>query len=307
MTPTRRSVLLSVGAVGAATALGGVLTGPAAAADGTWDSPRSANGWAMDPDAVGSFRVEGSPATVRLHRAAAPVLLHVARRWHYEVIPLRGSRHVLGHRTDRAVGAAYESNYLSGSAIALLGAGDGLWPHQEAVVRDILADCGGVVRWGTDLSPPTRATSRSTSVRTRRLSGGSRRSSTPAPCTTTARAPAQWRTRRHRNAAPGHAAWPRPRPGTDDAHAADRPPVSRGRGPAEPLRHRRPVRSGRRLRHQEVAVALRSDGRRVGGRRHLEQGGRPHVRGRLRTGGSSHPQRTRGQRRLHPRQQRRPR
>ncbi|CAB92678.1 hypothetical protein ACN6LC_006682 [Streptomyces violaceoruber] len=153
MTPTRRSVLLSVGAVGAATALGGVLTGPAAAADGTWDSPRSANGWAMDPDAVGSFRVEGSPATVRLHRAAAPVLLHVARRWHYEVIPLRGSRHVLGHRTDRAVGAAYESNYLSGSAIALLGAGDGLWPHQEAVVRDILADCGGVVRWGTDLSP----------------------------------------------------------------------------------------------------------------------------------------------------------
>lgn len=161
MALTRRAVLLSAGALGAGAALSGVLSGPATAAepgpaaDSEWTARRSDNGWAIDPDALDSFRVEGSPATVRLHRAASAVLLHVARRWHYEVVPLHSSRDVLGHRTDRAVRAAYESNYLSGSAIALLGAGDGLWPHQEAIVRDILADCGGVVRWGADLSPAT--------------------------------------------------------------------------------------------------------------------------------------------------------
>ncbi|MEV0638905.1 hypothetical protein AB0I77_28960 [Streptomyces sp. NPDC050619] len=153
MTLTRRAVLLSAGAMGAGAALGGVPTGAAAAADEKWNSRRSDNGWTIDAAAVESFRIEGSPATVRLRPEAAAVLLHIARRWHYEVMPLRGSRDVLGHRTDRAVRAAYESNYLSGSAIALLGAGDGLWPHQVAIVRDILADCGGVVRWGADLSP----------------------------------------------------------------------------------------------------------------------------------------------------------
>jgi hypothetical protein len=160
MALTRRAVLLSAGALGAGATLSGVLTGPATAAepgpatDSKWTARRSDNGWAIDPDAIDSFRVEGSPAS--LHHAASAVLLHVARRWHYEVVPLHSSRDVLGHRTDRAVRAAYESNYLSGSAIALLGAGDGLWPHQEAIVRDILADCGGVVRWGADLSPRRR-------------------------------------------------------------------------------------------------------------------------------------------------------
>ncbi|WP_282700814.1 hypothetical protein [Streptomyces sp. CC219B] len=159
MALTRRAVLLSAGALGAGAALSGVLTGSAAAAvkpggaDGKWAARRSDNGWAIAPDTIEPFRIEGSPATVRLHRDAAAILLHVARRWHYEVVPLHSSREVLGYRTDRTVRAAYESNYLSGSAIALLGAGDGLWPHQEAVVRDILADCGGVVRWGADLSP----------------------------------------------------------------------------------------------------------------------------------------------------------
>ncbi|SDN01682.1 hypothetical protein SAMN04487981_103267 [Streptomyces sp. cf386] len=153
MALTRRAVLLSAGALGVGATLSDVLTRPSAAADGWWNSRRSANGWPIDTAAIESFRVEGSPATVRLHREAAPVLLHLARRWHYEVMPLRGSQDVLGHRTEGAVRLAYESNYLSGSAIALLGAGDGLWPLQEAVVRDILADYGGVVRWGADLSP----------------------------------------------------------------------------------------------------------------------------------------------------------
>ncbi|WP_128433242.1 hypothetical protein [Streptomyces cyaneus] len=167
MSIDRRTLLLGTGAAAALTA----LPRPTWAADtadapGTadraakdWTSEHSDNGWTIDADAVAAFPVEGSDATVRLHHAAAAVLLHVARRWHYEVAPLHGSGDVAGHRTDPAVRAAFESNYLSGTAVALhplqypLGAGDGLWPHQKRIVRDILADCDGVVRWGADLSP----------------------------------------------------------------------------------------------------------------------------------------------------------
>lgn len=152
MTIHRRTLLLGVGAAAALTA----LPHPAlAAAEGheTWTADHSDNGWAIDAGVVEPFRVEGSPATVRLHPAAATLLLHLARRWHYEVLPLRGSGDVQGHRADRAVRAAYESNFLSGTALSLPGAGDGLWPHERQVVRDILADFEGVVRWGADLLP----------------------------------------------------------------------------------------------------------------------------------------------------------
>ncbi|MEU8679664.1 hypothetical protein [Streptomyces sp. NPDC048560] len=162
MTIDRRTLLV---ATGAATALLALPQQPAAAAPRTtpaaaararlWDAGRSDNGWFIDPDAVESYRIEGSPATVRLHADAAAVLLHVARRWHYEVMPLHAASDVLGHTTDRAVRTAYASNRLSGTALVLPGAGDGLWPHQTAIVRDILADCDGTVRWGLDLSPAT--------------------------------------------------------------------------------------------------------------------------------------------------------
>ncbi|WP_406224200.1 hypothetical protein [Streptomyces canus] len=157
MTIHRRTLLLGAGAAAALAALPqpALAADPDAPADAAekWSARHSDNGWAIDPDAIESFRIEGSPASARLHPDAAAILLHVARRWHYEVIPLRGSQDILGHRTDRAVRAAYESNHLSGTAITLPGAGDGLWPHQEAIVRDILADCDGFVRWGADLSP----------------------------------------------------------------------------------------------------------------------------------------------------------
>ncbi|AZM60459.1 MULTISPECIES: M15 family metallopeptidase [unclassified Streptomyces] len=159
MTLTRRTLLVSAGVIGAGAALGGVTAPSVAAATDTWDAPGSDNGWTIDPDVIERFRIEGSPATVRLHPDAAAILLHVARRWHYEVGPLTASRDVVGHRADRTVRAAFESNHLSGTAIALhplqypLGAGDGMWPHHRTIVRDILADCEGLVRWGGDLSP----------------------------------------------------------------------------------------------------------------------------------------------------------
>lgn len=159
MTIDRRTILTGAGATAVLLALPRSATAAprtgAASATGTaqWDADRSDNGWRIDPDAVRTFRVEGSPATVRLHADAAAVLLHVARRWHYEVMPLRGAADILGHSTDRAVRATYTSNRLSGTALVLPGAGDGLWPHQTAIVRDILADCDGTVRWGADLTP----------------------------------------------------------------------------------------------------------------------------------------------------------
>ncbi|GAA2605360.1 hypothetical protein [Paractinoplanes durhamensis] len=119
------------------------------------------NGWRIDPGAITEYRIEGSRATVLLRTgAAAAVLLHVARRWHYEIAPLdTGEGGVTAFSTDRTAGAAFESAYLSGTAIALhphaypLGGSETLWPHQEAIVRDILADLDGTVVWGGDLKP----------------------------------------------------------------------------------------------------------------------------------------------------------
>ncbi|MFV2088633.1 hypothetical protein [Micromonospora sp. LOL_021] len=126
----------------------------------------SANGWRIDPTTIGVHRIEGSTASVALrHGPTAVVLLYVARRWHYEIGPVDTGEGggVAGYAADLAGRIAFESNYLSGTAIALyptaypLGGSESLWPHQEAVVRDILADCEGTVAWGGDLSPATAA------------------------------------------------------------------------------------------------------------------------------------------------------
>ncbi|MGK5521148.1 hypothetical protein ACSNN9_17570 [Micromonospora sp. URMC 107] len=122
----------------------------------------SANGWKIDPAAITTYRVEGSNASVALRRGrAAAVLLHIARRWHYEIAPLDTGEGggITGHTTRRTIRAGFESNYLSGTALALhptaypTGGSERLWPHHEAIVRDILADCQGTVVWGGDLNP----------------------------------------------------------------------------------------------------------------------------------------------------------
>ncbi|WBB98955.1 hypothetical protein O7543_08610 [Solwaraspora sp. WMMA2080] len=137
-------------------------TGAAEARNGIHEV--SATGWRIDPATIGVHRIEGSTVSVALrHGPTAVVLLHVARRWHYEIGPVDTGEGggVAGYVADRAEHIAFESNYLSGTAIALhptaypLGGSEPLWPHQEAVVRDILADCEGTVAWGGDLSPVT--------------------------------------------------------------------------------------------------------------------------------------------------------
>ncbi|MFJ8146396.1 hypothetical protein ACIQ6R_15190 [Streptomyces sp. NPDC096048] len=164
---TRRSVL-AAGAGTVAAAWIGQTASAAAAPDASsgkrapWTGQRSANGWSIDPGAVSRHQVEGASAAVMLRDGpAAAVLLHVARRWHYEIAPLDTGEGggASGHTTSRAVAAAYESNYLSGTALCLhpaaypLGGSEGLWPHHELIVRDILLDCEGTVVWGGDLSP----------------------------------------------------------------------------------------------------------------------------------------------------------
>ncbi|MFC9248965.1 hypothetical protein ACFT7S_34535 [Streptomyces sp. NPDC057136] len=165
---TRRSFIgAAVGTGALALAHGALAPAPAGAAEtrtgpARWTGDVSANGWAIDPAAIRSHRVEGAGASAALRGGdAATVLLHIARRWHYEIAPLDTGEGggITAHSTRRAIRADFESNYLSGTAIALhptaypLGGVEGLWPHHEIIVRDILADCAGTVTWGADLTP----------------------------------------------------------------------------------------------------------------------------------------------------------
>jgi len=145
--------------LGAAAGAGALTLVPATAARA---ADTSGNGWRIDAGAIATYRVEGSAASVDLRAGAvAAVLLHVARRWHYEIAPLDTGEGggVTGYTRPGAVKAAYESNYHSGTAIALhptaypVGGSERLWPHHELIVRDILVDCEGTVVWGGDLTP----------------------------------------------------------------------------------------------------------------------------------------------------------
>lgn len=160
---SRRGVL-AASLLGGAAATGtfvafapGVLEVTARAASGEWTSTTTQNGWQVVPSAsVQQLKVQGSDARVALlPGASATVLLHVLRRFHYEVEALQPAE-VIGHRSDRRVGKPFESNHLSGTAVTVhpgrhpVGVSGTLYPLQVRAVRDILLDCQGVVRWGGD-------------------------------------------------------------------------------------------------------------------------------------------------------------
>lgn len=86
-------------------------------------------------------RVEGSAASVSLVPGpATTVLLHVARRFSYEVA-------ALGPR---------DAASADGTSLELLplrlpaGSAGNLFPVELLVVRDVLGECGGLVAWGGD-------------------------------------------------------------------------------------------------------------------------------------------------------------
>ncbi|MFE0173798.1 hypothetical protein ACFWZ2_15895 [Streptomyces sp. NPDC059002] len=158
---TRRRVL----SLGAGAAIAVAAAGPAQAAptanERAWTKSESENGWPT-LDQAREFRVEGTNVDVSLREGdVATVLLYVARRFAYEVDMLMPGD-LQGHTTDRKFDSAFESNHLSGTAIAIrpmhypLGAdvkNTGMSKAEQIVVTDILADCEGIIVWGGQLQP----------------------------------------------------------------------------------------------------------------------------------------------------------
>lgn len=186
--PTRRSVLTAGTGVLAGTALSGWAGQVPAMAAGKGrtvkptrpstptdedptpkKTPLSANGWATEAKAddggtIWSRAVNGSDLTVQVRTGdVAAVLLYVVRRFHYEIDALR-TGDVVGFRKLGGTSlSSPQSNQASGTAVAIRGgwypegSSGGFFAPQLAVVRDILAVCDGVVRWGGDDERPYEA------------------------------------------------------------------------------------------------------------------------------------------------------
>ncbi|MFI6383905.1 twin-arginine translocation signal domain-containing protein [Streptomyces sp. NPDC050658] len=165
---SRRNVMKHAGVITATVAVGSLATGTAMASPAQnrkaapSEAPTSANGWPLEKEAnhistVWTRPVPGTGLEVDVRIGDAEmILLHVIRRFHYEVeqlprIDLAGWRPIDGLHKDLP-----ESNLASGTAVRIrpgAAAKGGLFPLQELVVRDILADCQGVIRWGGDNNP----------------------------------------------------------------------------------------------------------------------------------------------------------
>ncbi|MFF4273412.1 hypothetical protein [Streptomyces sp. NPDC001536] len=130
--------------------------------------PTSANGWPMEPQAdttgtIWTRQVPGSSVSVALRLGeAATVLVHVIRRYHYEIDTLVDGE-VIGFRPANGKLKGYATNHASGTAVAIRptwypkGTKDGLFPHQLATLRDILKECQEVVAWGGDFRHPNES------------------------------------------------------------------------------------------------------------------------------------------------------
>ncbi|MGW5096220.1 hypothetical protein ACWEQ1_16785 [Streptomyces nodosus] len=165
---SRRTLLRGFTATGAillATGEGLLAPGIAQAADASWNEPRSANGWGVltaRSSGTTTYDIPGTDLRVVLREGdVGTVLAYVAQRFHYDVTRLEASRgQVIGYSDDRQVKADFESNHLSGTALALypdhypLGVKGNFFPHQVTAIRDILAELQGVVRWGGDTESP---------------------------------------------------------------------------------------------------------------------------------------------------------
>ena len=120
----------------------------------------SANGWTIGPTATSvgarTVAVEGSDVTVAVRSGeVATVLLYVVRRFHYEIDSLRPGE-VIGFTAADRFPTRHQSNHMSGTAVDIrpgwypLGVSGEFSPIQITIIRDIIAVCDGVVRWGGD-------------------------------------------------------------------------------------------------------------------------------------------------------------
>ncbi|MFH8257039.1 hypothetical protein [Streptomyces roseolus] len=165
---SRRTVVRAATTIGAVTAIGAVLptNGAIAAPAGRSRQPQrpavSANGWTIqgntDLDSqVWTRPVAGAGLSVPVWIGdVEAVMLHVVRRFHYEVQEL-AEEDLEGWRPAAQVRRRLpESNLASGTAVRIrpgAGAKGSLFPLQIDTVRSILTDCAGVVRWGGDDRP----------------------------------------------------------------------------------------------------------------------------------------------------------
>ncbi|MFE6836811.1 hypothetical protein ACFVFI_18515 [Streptomyces sp. NPDC057705] len=130
----------------------------------------SPNGWEMEKvaDGGGSIWTRPVPGTgldgvaVRLGEVET-LLFHVIRRFHYEIDALRKGD-VAGWQAPGKVRKGLpEGNLASGTAIRIrpghypAGAKGGFYPYELLVIRDVLAELDGVVRWGGDDRKPDEA------------------------------------------------------------------------------------------------------------------------------------------------------
>ncbi|MEU3848748.1 hypothetical protein [Streptomyces sp. NPDC029554] len=156
---------VAAGATVLATAEGLFAPRAAQAADASWNESRSANGWdVLSANSAGTaaYDIPGTDLRVVLREGdVGTVLAYVAQRFHYDVTQLEARRgQIIGYSDNRQVKADFESNHLSGTALALypdhypLGIKGSFFPHQVAAIRDILAELQGVVRWGGDTESP---------------------------------------------------------------------------------------------------------------------------------------------------------
>ncbi|MGW2885814.1 hypothetical protein ACWDDN_10755 [Streptomyces griseoruber] len=127
----------------------------------------SLNGWEMErvADEGGNIFTRPAPGTplagiaIRMGEVET-LLVHVVRRFHYEIDELRKGD-VVGWRSPGSVRKGLpESNQASGTAVQIRpdhypsGARGGFFPQQNLAIRDILTDLDGVVRWGGDDRKP---------------------------------------------------------------------------------------------------------------------------------------------------------
>ncbi|MGC9540906.1 hypothetical protein [Streptomyces sp. UG1] len=130
----------------------------------------SLNGWEMENSAddggeVWTRPVLGTPldgVQIRMGDVET-VLVHVVQRFHYEVDQLRRGDVESWRSPSKVRKGLAESNLASGTAVQIRpgfypsGQHGGFFPNQLVIVRDILADCEGVVRWGGDDKKPDEA------------------------------------------------------------------------------------------------------------------------------------------------------
>ena len=123
----------------------------------------SLNRWEMEKsiDGGGTIWTRPVPGTplegvaVRIGDVEA-LLVHVIQRFHYEIDQLRKGDVVGWTSPGKVRKGLPEGNQASGTAVRIRpghypsGAKGGFFPQQQAVIRDILAELDGTIRWGGD-------------------------------------------------------------------------------------------------------------------------------------------------------------